>query len=53
MTKEKIIEKLQDLRNEMKDYAKYLERETYHPYDNVNKFANEVKLIINEINEDL
>ena len=53
MTKEKIIEKLEELRKEMKDYAKYLETETYHPYDNVNKFANEVKMIINEIKDNI
>ena len=53
MTKEQIIEKLTDLRNEIKDYGTYLEKETYHPYNTVNKFANEIKMIINEIKEDL
>jgi archaellum component FlaC len=53
MTKEKILEKLKDLRKEIKDYSNYLENMTYHPYSTVDKFANELKLIINEIEEDL
>lgn len=52
MSKEEILEKLNDLHTEIKDYAKYLEEKTYHPYDNVEKFANELKMIINKIEDE-
>ena len=53
MTKEKILEKLKELQKEIEDYSNYLENMTYHPFSTVDKFANELKLIINEIEEDL
>ena len=52
MTKNKIIEKLEKLQKEIKGYGEYLESETYHPYDEVYKFANKLKDIINEIKDD-
>lgn len=44
--------KLKDLRDDIKDYAKYLETETYHPYHTVAKFANELTNIIKEYNKE-
>jgi hypothetical protein len=52
MSRKEIIEKLKDLCTEIKDYAKYLENNTYHPYDNVEKFANELKIIINKMEDE-
>ena len=48
MNKE-ILNKLQELQVEMKEYAKYLEESTYHPYSKVESFASTLKNIINEI----
>ena len=52
MTKEKIIEKLEVLHKEIKKYGEYLEKETYHPYEDVYEFASKLKDIINEAKDD-
>lgn len=53
MTKEKIIERLEGLHRNIKDYAKYLEEYTYAPYSEVEKFGSDVRKLIEEIEEDL
>lgn len=53
MTKLEIIEKLNILRSEMQEYADYLETYTYAPYETVNKFSNDVKTLIKEIEKDI
>lgn len=49
MNKEEIIEQLTELRNEIKNYAKYLKDETYHPYSEVENFASQLQSIIENI----
>lgn len=49
MSKNEIVEKLKNLQVEIKNYAKYLEQSTYHPYDKVDHFAYELRKLIEEI----
>ena len=37
-----------DLRKKLKDYAKYLQDSTYHPYDTIEGFAYKLDRIIEE-----
>lgn len=43
-------EKLEQLRKDMYEYAKYLEEETYQPYEEVQKFAIRLRKILEEEN---
>lgn len=52
MDKKEIIDRLENLCNEIKDYAKYLEEYTYLPYERVENFGYELQLIINKIKND-
>ena len=52
MNKKEIIDRLEKLRNEIKDYAKYLEESTYHPYERVENFGYELQSIINKMKND-
>jgi len=49
MNRNEIIEKLKNLQIEIRDYAEYLEKSTYHPYSKVENFAYELKNLIEEI----
>lgn len=51
MSRNEIKDKLIELQKEIKDYAKYLEDYTYNPYDKVAKFANELKIIIEDFDD--
>lgn len=42
------IEKLKQLQNDIEQYGEYLEKETYYPYDKVQKFSRMLKEIIKE-----
>lgn len=42
------IEKLKQLQKDMEYYSDYLEKQTYHPYDEVQKFSRRLKEIIKE-----
>lgn len=52
MDKKEIIDRLENLRNEIKDYAKYLDEYTYLPYERVKNFGYELQSIINKMNND-
>ena len=43
-------EKLEQLRKDIYEYAKYLEEETYQPYEEVQKFAIRLRKILEEEN---
>lgn len=49
MNKASILEQLEYLQKDIANYANYLEEYTYHPYNKIEYFANELKDIINEI----
>lgn len=51
MDKKEIIDRLEKLSNEIKDYAKYLEESTYHPYEQVENFGYELKTIIDKMKD--
>ena len=51
MGRSEIKNKLIELQKEIKDYAIYLEESTYNPYDRVAKFANELKMIIEDFDD--
>ena len=44
-----IKEELKNLQTEIEEYGKYLENETYHPYDKVQQFSRKLKEIIEVI----
>lgn len=52
MINEEILKRLKALRQDMTNYAKYLEESTYHPYDKIENFAWDLKHIINEIEKE-
>lgn len=52
MINKEILKRLKALRQDMSNYAKYLEESTYHPYDKIENFAWDLKHIINEIEEE-
>ena len=41
-----ILEELEQLRDEMQKYTKYLKEETYSPYERVEEFTRRLKKII-------
>lgn len=51
MSKEEIKKQLIDLQKEMKDYAEYLEKYTYHPYDKIEKYSYMLKDIIKNFDD--
>jgi hypothetical protein len=51
MGRSEIKNKLIELQKEIEDYATYLEESTYHPYERVEKFANELKIIIKDFDD--
>ena len=49
MDKNEIIEKLNNLQVEIQNYANYIRKSTYHPYDKIENFAYELRGLIEEI----
>ena len=46
------IEKLKALQYDIKEYAEYLENNTYNPYEKVQEFARRLRSIINDFDND-
>lgn len=53
MSRTEIITNLKNLQKEIGDYATYVEKYTYHPYDKIESFANKLNHIIDDIENDM
>ena len=51
MSNTELIKNLENLKNDIYNYAEYLKDYTYHPYSKVLNFANELDLIINNFKQ--
>lgn len=47
----KLYKELKELQQEIAEYAKYLETQTYFPYEKIEKFAHELNKIIHKYDE--